>query len=90
MIIVDTIYVVKGFFMFSQQIFAERVKLLRIESGVTQSRLAELLGVTRTQVSDIENGKTTTSLERLYKLCQFFGVCSDYLLGLSDKPEVNR
>jgi len=76
--------------MFSKDIFAERIYSLRIEKKVIQTELANLLGVTRTQISDIENGKTTTSIERLYILADYFDVSVDYLLGRTDKPEINK
>ena len=70
--------------MFSRQIFAERLKLLRKEKGVPQITIAKLLGVTRTQIGDLELGKTTTSIERLYTLAEYYQVTLDYLVGRSD------
>ncbi len=72
--------------MFKNNIFAERIKSLRKSKSVTQAVLAELLGVTKTQISDLENGKTTTSIERLYTLADYFDVSLDYLVGRSDDP----
>ena len=43
-------------------------------------------GVTRTQISDIENGKPGTNLDRFYQLCQYYRVPADYLVGLTDDP----
>jgi len=74
--------------MFEKKFFGDRLRALRMESGVPQTAIAELLGVTRTQVSDIENGKTTTSIERLVQLSDFFSVPIDYLLGITDIPDV--
>jgi len=73
--------------MFSKKIFSTRVKALRMQKKSSQETLADLLGVTRTQISDIENGKTTTSLERVYTLADYFDVSLDYLVGRSDCPE---
>lgn len=67
--------------MFSKNIFASRIKLLRKNKHKTQTDLAQLLDVSKTQISDIENGKTTTSIERLYALADFFDVPLDYLVG---------
>ena len=72
--------------MFSQKKFSDRIKLLRSAHKVPQTVLAELLGVTRTQISDLENGKTTTSIERLIVLADYFNVSLDYLVGRSDTP----
>jgi len=59
---------------------------LREKRKISQTAIAALLGVTRTQVSDIENGKSGTSLERFYQLCEYYKVSADYLLGITDDP----
>ena len=71
-------------------VFGERVKACRIQRGAPQSVLAELLTVTVTQISDIEHGKTGTTMERLALLADYFEVSADYLMGRTDKREVNR
>lgn len=72
--------------MLNRELFGQRVKLLRLQKGMSQASLAQILGVTPTQVSDMEKGKTTTSLDRLVILCQTLDTSSDYLLGLRDTP----
>lgn len=74
--------------MFSKNIFAQRLKMLRKSRKCTQLTLAELLGITRTQISDLENGKTSTSIERLCMLADYFNVSIDYLVGRTDLPIV--
>lgn len=76
--------------MFSKNIFGDRIKSLRQEKKATQNDLAELLGVTKTQISDLEHAKTTTSIERLYILADYFDVSLDYLVGRSDNPKINK
>ncbi|MBD5150503.1 MAG: helix-turn-helix transcriptional regulator [Oscillibacter sp.] len=53
---------------------------------MSQGELGRLLGVTATQIGDMERGNSTTSMPRLYQLCQYFEVSSDYLMGLTDDP----
>jgi len=72
--------------MFDAKIFGQRLFLLRKQLGKTQADIAKLLNVTPTQVSDMEGGKTTTTLARLCILCDYFNVSSDYLLGRTDQP----
>lgn len=74
--------------IFPIQTFACRIKELRKARDMTQQDVADYLDLTRTQISDMENAKTATSIDRLYALCCFFEVSSDYLLGLSDDPEL--
>ena len=71
--------------MFQIKKFATRLKKLRAGTKESQQVIADLLGVTTAQISDMENGKTTTSFERLVMLCEHFQVSADYLLGLKDE-----
>jgi transcriptional regulator with XRE-family HTH domain len=73
--------------MFSHGDFSVRLKSIRKSHNLTQQDIASILNLTRTQISDMENGKTTTSLERLWKLADFFNVSIDYLVGRSDNPK---
>ena len=72
--------------MFDKKVFGQRLLELRKKKGITQVVLADLLKVTSTQVSDIENGKSGTNLERFVQLCEFYQVSADYLLGITDDP----
>lgn len=72
--------------MFDKILFGTRLFELREEKNLSQKAVADLLGVTRTQVSDIENGKSGTNLDRFYQLCKFYQVSADYLLGITDDP----
>ena len=72
--------------MLDKKILGQRLLALREQKKVSQTTIAELLGVTRTQVSDVENGKSGTSLERFYQLCEYYRVSADYLLGITDDP----
>lgn len=72
--------------MFDAKIFGQRLFLLRKQLGKTQADIAKLLGVTPTQVSDMEGGKTGTTMPRLCLLCDYFNVSADYLLGRTDAP----
>ena len=71
--------------MFEKEIFGARLTKLRAEKGITTSALGRVIGVSSTQMGDMEKGRTTTSMARLYMLCQYFGVSADYLLGLKDE-----
>lgn len=68
------------------ELFAFRVKKLRKERKLSQQELAEALGLTQTTISGIESGLRTTTIEKLILLAKFFGVSTDYLLGLKDEP----
>ncbi|MCI9561157.1 MAG: helix-turn-helix transcriptional regulator [Clostridia bacterium] len=63
---------------------AEKLKELRIEKGLSQREVSSALGMTRNAFTNYENGYREPSLENLKKICQFFDVSADYLLGLKD------
>jgi transcriptional regulator with XRE-family HTH domain len=67
--------------MFSKEKFSKRVKELRTAKDVSQTAVATVLQVSRTQIGDIENGKSTTTIERLCMLADYFNVSLDYLTG---------
>jgi len=66
------------------KIFGQRLKLLRIEKGLSTMALGKLIGVSDMAISRWENSKTDITSENLVKLAKYFGVSTDYLLGLED------
>lgn len=72
--------------MFDKKLMGQRLAAIRESKGISRKEVTELLNVTRTQVSDIENGKSGTNLDRFYQLCEFYQVSADYLLGITDDP----
>lgn len=66
------------------QYFGEKIRALRLEKGLTQTQLADKIGLVKGSISAYEQGKKYPSVEVLIKLCTVFDVSSDYLIGLSD------
>ena len=64
--------------------FATRLKSLREEKELNQGQLAKELGISRGSVSFYENGDRIPDIETFDKICSFFNVSYDYLLGKSD------
>jgi len=67
--------------------FAERLEILRIKKDVTKRTIAKYLEIHERTYQMYENDKREPSQEDLIKLANYFNVSSDYLLGISDKPE---
>lgn len=61
-----------------------RMKALREVKGLLQEDVAVKLGVGKSSISGYERNTATPSVESICKLSRFYGVSSDYLLGLSD------
>ena len=65
-------------------IFQTRLNQLMNDTNTTHSALAEHLNLTRQAVSSYLDGKAFPTLEKFYKICSFFDVSSDYLLGFTN------
>lgn len=64
----------------------KKLKSLRQAENLTQSQIAERMGVTKTVISSYENDLRQPSYENLLKLASIFKVSTDWLLG-NDKPK---
>ena len=60
-----------------------RIRLLRSKRGWTQQQLADMTGIGRVHVSELENGKREAGLRMLEKLAATFEIAvSDLLKGV--------
>lgn len=59
--------------MSSQENFAQTIRNLRKQHGITQSQLADISGVSLPTISRIERGKETVRLDVLNKLIDCLG-----------------
>lgn len=72
-----------------------RLKILREEKGLTKTQLAKLLNVKSQSIGQYEREERDLSTEKLIKFASFFGVTTDYILGisntrLSDSADLNN
>ena len=63
----------------------ERIKFLRQNSNLTQSQLANRIGVSKSLISAYELGNRLPSYDNLIKIAAYFKVSTDYLLGIDNK-----
>lgn len=62
----------------------DKLKQLRKNKGVSQKIVAKAIGISLSAYSNYEQGIREPSNEILIKICKYFDVTSDYLLGLTD------
>ena len=62
----------------------ERMKFVREQYGETQGFVADLLGVTRPSMVNIEKGRQDVTNDKLVVFAKHFETSADYLLGLSE------
>jgi transcriptional regulator with XRE-family HTH domain len=62
-----------------------RIRDLREDADLTQTKVAQYLGMSQTGYSKYETGENDIPTQVLIKLAAFYHVSTDYLLGLTDK-----
>ena len=62
--------------------FGERIRNLREDADLNQTRLGRAVGMTQRKISYIECGKCEPSLEDIQAFCEYFKISADYLLGV--------
>lgn len=61
-----------------------RVCELRLENKMTQKELANALNIQRSLLARIETGQRSLTLEKAWKIADYFHVSIDYLVGRID------
>ncbi len=67
---------------------SQRIKQLRTSTGISQQKLADMLGVSRPTITQVESGERKVSSDELIKLAEIFNVSVEQLICLKDEPEV--
>ena len=65
----------------------KRLKVLRINSGLSQVKIAALLETTQASVNRYENGLCTPPVKVLLWYADFFDVSMDYIFARTDNPQ---
>lgn len=64
--------------------FNQRIRLMRMQFGFTQQRMADSLSVTLVAYQKYEQGTREPSFKTLVRIADLFNVSTDYLLGRDD------
>ena len=64
----------------------ERIRDLRIDQGLTQTQIAEVLHIKQNTYSQYEIGILNYPLDVVIQLAIFYNTSVDYLVGLTDDP----
>jgi transcriptional regulator with XRE-family HTH domain len=62
--------------------FGEKIRNLREDRDLNQTRLGAAVNMTQRKISYIECGKCEPSVEDIVAFCHFFHVSADYLLDI--------
>jgi XRE family transcriptional regulator, regulator of sulfur utilization len=61
---------------------AEKIRLYRLQKGLSQENMADMLGLSTTAYGDIERGRTELSVSRLESIAQLLEVSIADLMGI--------
>ena len=55
------------------KVLGRKVKFLRIEKGISQTDMAEAIGLSQTNLSNMESGRTAITTQNLFKMREVLG-----------------
>ncbi|MDE5671381.1 MAG: helix-turn-helix domain-containing protein [Eubacterium sp.] len=61
------------------------IRDLREDNDITQQEIADYLGTSQTMYARYERGANELPIHHLIKLCEYYNVSADYILGIKDK-----
>lgn len=70
--------------------YIKRIRDLREDNDKTQQDIAAYLGISQTMYARYERGANELPVRHLIKLADYYGVSTDYILGRTDNPVVNK
>lgn len=71
-------------------LYFQRLRDLREDKDMKQADIAEFLAIQQTVYSRYERGFQNIPIEHLLKLADFYNVSTDYILGRTNNPELNK
>lgn len=66
--------------------YRTRLRHVREDRDLTQAEVGKVLQKSQQGYNHIEAGRAELKIDDLIKLCRFYDLTSDYLIGLSDTP----
>lgn len=68
----------------------QRIQDLRIDSDLSQKQISEILHISQRSYSHYETGSRNIPVEMLIRLANYYDISVDYLVGRTDKKEMNK
>lgn len=73
-----------------EMMYIKRIRDLREDHDKTQTEIAEVLGTSQTMYARYERGANELPIHHLIKLCEYYGVSADFILGIERKSKKNK
>ena len=68
----------------------QRIQDLRTDADLSQKQLSEILHISQRSYSHYETGSRNIPVEMLIRLANYYDISVDYLVGSTDKKEMNK
>lgn len=68
----------------------QRIQDLRTDADLSQKQLSEILQISQRSYSHYETGSRNIPVEMLIRLANYYDISVDYLVGRTDKKEMNK
>ena len=68
----------------------QRIQDLRTDADMSQKQLSEILHISQRSYSHYETGSRNIPVEMLIRLANYYDKSVDYLVGRTDKKEMNK
>ena len=68
----------------------QRIQDLRTDADLSQKQLSEILHISQRSYSHYETGSRNIPVEMLIRLANYYDISDDYLVGRTDKKEMNK
>lgn len=67
--------------------YRTRLRNIREDRDLTQAEIGKILNKSQQGYNHIEAGRAELKIDDLVKLCKFYDLSADYLIGLTQKPK---
>ena len=67
--------------------YRDRWRNIRKDLDLTQAELGKLLNKSQQGYNHIEAGRAELKIDDLVKICKFYNLSADYIIGLTDKKK---
>ena len=68
----------------------QRIQDLRTDADLSQRQLSEILHISQRSYSHYETGSRNIPIEMLIRLANYYDISIEYLVGRTDKKEMNK
>ena len=68
----------------------QRIQDLRTDADMSQKQLSEILHISQRSYSHYETGSRNIPVEMLIRLANYYDISVDYLVGRTEKKEMNK